>query len=128
MAGRLDEVGYLLDDLAGDLASYLASLDADPARLEWIAGRLAELVALTRKYGPGVDAVLAWPSGPPRTLPAGSDDRIAELDAASPARTPSWPTWAAPWGAAARGRVRPGRPGGGRTGCSARRGRDWCST
>lgn len=84
LAGRLDEVGYLLDDLAGDLASYLASLDADPARLEWIAGRLAELQALTRKYGPGVDAVLAWAerAATDAARLAGSDDRIAELDAA----------------------------------------------
>lgn len=83
LAGRLDEVSYLLADLAGDLASYLASLDADPARLEWIAGRLAELQALARKYGPGLDGVLAWAqrAATDAARLAGSDDRIAELDA-----------------------------------------------
>lgn len=49
-----------LADVASSLASYAAGLDADPLRLEWIAGRRAELAHLTRKYGDTVDEVLAW--------------------------------------------------------------------
>ena len=41
--------------MASGLASYAAGLDADPLRLEWIAGRRAELAHLTRKYGDDVD-------------------------------------------------------------------------
>lgn len=49
-----------LADVASQLASYATGLDADPLRLEWIAGRRAELAHLTRKYGDTVDEVLAW--------------------------------------------------------------------
>ena len=54
------ELSALTTDLAGATASYLADLNADPVRLEWIEFRLAELKTLTRKYGPDVDAVLVW--------------------------------------------------------------------
>ncbi|WP_232548272.1 DNA repair protein RecN [Propioniciclava soli] len=84
LGSRVDEAAYALGDVAGELASYLASLDADPGRLEWIAGRLAELQGLTRRYGPGLDDVLAWAERAAIDLErlAGSDDRIAELEAA----------------------------------------------
>ena len=59
LAARVSEAGYLLSDAAGELASYLAGLDADPGRLEWIAGRLAALAGLTRRYGESVDEVLS---------------------------------------------------------------------
>lgn len=49
-----------LTDVSSALASYLDGLDADPLRLEWIAGRRAELAHLTRKYGESADEVLAW--------------------------------------------------------------------
>lgn len=79
---RVDEAAFLLSDAAGDLASYATGLDADPARLEWIAARLADLQGLTRKYGDSIDEVLAW--GERAAAEAGrlsgSDDRIAELD------------------------------------------------
>ena len=51
--GRIDEASYALSDASAELASYLASLDADPARLEWIAGRLAELQGLARSHPEG---------------------------------------------------------------------------
>lgn len=57
---RVEELSFLASDAAADLSSYLAGLDADPLRLDWIAGRLAELQGLTRKYGGSVDEVLAW--------------------------------------------------------------------
>lgn len=81
IAGRIAEAAYLLSDASGELASYLAALDADPLRLEWIAGRLAELQGLTRRYGATVDDVLEWArQAAARTADlAASDDRIAEL-------------------------------------------------
>src|SRR5215218_2801289 len=57
---RLVEVGYLLADVAADLASYAAGVESDPARLAVVQERRAALGALTRKYGDDIDAVLAW--------------------------------------------------------------------
>lgn len=72
-----------LADVGAALSSYLASLDADPLRLEWIAGRRAELAHLTRKYGETVDEVLAWSQQAAEQvgrLDAG-DSRVEELRA-----------------------------------------------
>ncbi len=84
LARRVDEASFLLTDTAGELASYLAGLDADPGRLEWIAGRLAGLQGLTRKYGATIDDVLAWAAQAASETGrlAGADDRIAQLQAA----------------------------------------------
>jgi DNA repair protein RecN (Recombination protein N) len=60
LADRVAEVTYLLSDLAADVASYAAGIDTDPARLAGVSERRAALIALTRKYGDSVDAVLAW--------------------------------------------------------------------
>lgn len=69
---RLGEIGYLLGDLAGDLASYVATVESDPGRLAVVQERRAELSALTRKYGQDVDTVLAWA--------AAASERLRELD------------------------------------------------
>jgi DNA repair protein RecN (Recombination protein N) len=69
---RLAEVGYLLADIAADLASYAADVESDPERLAAVQERRAALATLTRKYGPDVDAVLAWT--------ARASDRLLELD------------------------------------------------
>lgn len=91
IAQRLAEASYLLADVAGELSSYLAGLDADPSRLEWVAERLAQLQGLTRRYGDSVDEVLAWGCASAERLAelGGSDERISvlgtqldELDAA----------------------------------------------
>lgn len=81
LARRVDEISFLASDAAADMASYLAGLDADPLRLEWIAGRLAELQGLTRKYGATIDEVLAWgaQAATDAARLAGSDDRASEL-------------------------------------------------
>ncbi len=61
LANRAAEVGYLLADVAADLARYLQDLQADPARLDAVQTRRAELASLTRSHGGGdVAAVLAW--------------------------------------------------------------------
>lgn len=81
LTSRVSEAGYLLADVAGELASYLDHLDADPARLEWIAGRLSVLQGLTRRYGSDVDGVLSWSqaSATRASELRGSDERIDAL-------------------------------------------------
>uniref|UniRef100_UPI000E3B5AFE DNA repair protein RecN n=1 Tax=Allorhizocola rhizosphaerae TaxID=1872709 RepID=UPI000E3B5AFE len=59
-AGRLEEAATLVADVAVELSGYLASLDADPARLQTIYERRATLRTLTRKYADDVDGVIAW--------------------------------------------------------------------
>ncbi|WP_372594657.1 DNA repair protein RecN [Actinotalea sp.] len=62
LATRAAEVGYLLEDLAAELARYGQDLEADPARLEEIHRRRAELTMLARSHGGTVDEVLDWAS------------------------------------------------------------------
>ncbi|GAB3624805.1 DNA repair protein RecN [Mariniluteicoccus endophyticus] len=82
LADRAREVSVLASELAGDVAAYLADLEADPARLEWIAERRAALQGLTRKYGEDVDAVLAWAADAAQRLGGldGDDARIVEIE------------------------------------------------
>ena len=51
LADRRNEASYLLADVAGELASYTESLDADPARLAAVQERRAALNRLARAYG-----------------------------------------------------------------------------
>ncbi|MBP2477438.1 DNA repair protein RecN (Recombination protein N) [Crossiella equi] len=57
---RLAEAEALLTDVGTELTSYLEQLDADPAELERVLARQAELKQLTRKYAADVDGVLVW--------------------------------------------------------------------
>jgi DNA repair protein RecN (Recombination protein N) len=50
---RLSEAIYLLSDVAGELASYLQSVDSDPARLAAVQERRSALGRLVRAYGYG---------------------------------------------------------------------------
>ncbi|HET8603697.1 MAG TPA: DNA repair protein RecN [Marmoricola sp.] len=81
LADRVAEVGYLLTDVAADVASYAAGLETDPARLAAVSERRAALTALTRKYGETIDEVLAWSREAAERVLAldGSDERIAAL-------------------------------------------------
>ena len=63
VAGRLSEAAYLISDVAAELASYIQSSDADPARLAAVQERRAALGRLIRAYGPG--GIAAYISGPP---------------------------------------------------------------
>ena len=57
VAERLSEATYLLSEVAAELASYVQSLDADPARLAAVQERRSDLSRVTRLYGPaGVSA------------------------------------------------------------------------
>jgi len=63
LAVRLSEAAYQVSDLAAELASYLESVDSDPARLATVQERRAALGRLVRAYGgvPGdVAGVLDW--------------------------------------------------------------------
>lgn len=80
---RLADLSYQLADVAADLASYADSIDDDPARLAAAHERAAALAALVRRYGPDLDAVLAWAqSASTRLLELdGDDDRLTGLAA-----------------------------------------------
>jgi DNA repair protein RecN (Recombination protein N) len=89
LATRFAEVGYLLSDVATDVAAYVDDLQADPAGLETAHNRMAELNALTRSYGETIDEVLQWASDAGLRLldlDDGGDrlvsmrDRVSELD------------------------------------------------
>ncbi|MCP2339069.1 DNA repair protein RecN [Actinomadura rupiterrae] len=83
LADRLAEAGYLVSDVATDLAAYAESVDADPARLAAVQERRADLTGLVRKYGQSVDEVLEWSrtSAARLTELDSDDDRIEELRA-----------------------------------------------
>ncbi|MER7399332.1 DNA repair protein RecN [Streptomyces sp. NPDC000151] len=81
LTDRLGEIGILMTDVAGELASYADGLDADPLRLAAVEERRAALTGLTRKYGEDIAAVLAWAEESAARLAEleGDDDRIGEL-------------------------------------------------
>ncbi|MEU8787230.1 DNA repair protein RecN [Streptomyces sp. NPDC048637] len=83
LAERIGEIGILMADVAGELASYADGLDADPLRLATVEERRAALNHLTRKYGQDIAAVLAWAEESAGRLAEldGDDDRIGELTA-----------------------------------------------
>ncbi len=79
---ELREVSRGLADAAERAADLMASLDADPARLEWVMQRRADLHQLTRKYGSSVDEVLAWQEASAVRLAdlESGDTRVEELE------------------------------------------------
>ncbi|MFI5067247.1 MAG: DNA repair protein RecN, partial [Streptosporangiales bacterium] len=102
LASRLSEASYLVSDVGAELASYLQSVEADPARLAVVQQRRADLTRLIRSYGSpvpggpaagdggeqpgraagsGLGAVLAWAKQAASRLGEldGADDRIAAL-------------------------------------------------
>jgi DNA repair protein RecN (Recombination protein N) len=94
LADRLNEASYLLADVAGELASYTESLDADPARLAAVQERRAALNRLVRAYGSRAAAETAArqpappdgpgdPGGPGEAgaLSGGARDGIGDLAA-----------------------------------------------
>ncbi len=78
----LGEISSQLRDVAGELASYLSSLDDDSdLSLDQVQSRRAELNALTRKYGSSIDEVLEYSQSAQQQLLAldNSDERISAL-------------------------------------------------
>lgn len=81
LAALVREASYAVNDVAAQVAGYLADLEADPVRLEAIAARRARLQDLTRKYGSTVDEVLGWSRASALRLGelSSGDDRIGQL-------------------------------------------------
>jgi DNA repair protein RecN (Recombination protein N) len=81
VAAKIKDAYWAATEASGELATYLGGLEADPARLQAAQERLAELMALARRYGPGVDEVLQWAEQAKARLMIleGDDGRIAEL-------------------------------------------------
>ena len=48
---KVSEAFFLVDDAKSVLASYIANLEADPARLDYLNARKAEINALIKRYG-----------------------------------------------------------------------------
>ncbi|MDP9430671.1 MAG: DNA repair protein RecN, partial [Actinomycetota bacterium] len=87
LAQDLADAVAVVSDVAGQLATYVADLDADPARLAEVMDRRAVITALVRKYadpGEGVDGVLAWAEDARRRLGEldVSDEALEALEAA----------------------------------------------
>jgi DNA repair protein RecN (Recombination protein N) len=84
---RLVDLAALAADLGAEFGAYAAAIDTDPARLDQIELRRADLAALVRKYGKGPDAGLvavhAWADAARRRLADidVSDEAIAALTA-----------------------------------------------
>lgn len=83
VAERLSEASYLLSEVAAELASYVQSLDADPARLAAVQDRRAALSRVIRLYGP--DGVSARITGSPAPVDPGDWRQPADAEAADPA-------------------------------------------
>jgi DNA repair protein RecN (Recombination protein N) len=92
LAARLDDVGYLLSDLASDLNGYGESVDADPSRLAAVQDRRAALAPLLRKYGPDLGQVLAWAADAEQRLSAvaGADRLLEEIALEIAQATTAW--------------------------------------
>src|SRR6185437_13270422 len=80
VATRLTEAAYLVSEVAGELASYIQGIDADPARLAAVQERRASLARVIRLYGPG--GVNAQIDGTPVTLDAAEQQEGAAQPAA----------------------------------------------
>lgn len=80
---RLDVAAAALGEVSSDLGGYAAGIDADPAQLAGVEDRRQLIAGLKRRYGPGLDDVLAWWQSAQRTVEDadGADARIDELTA-----------------------------------------------
>lgn len=72
-AAQLRDAGAVLADVLTELGVYQDELDADPAELDRIHSRRAQLSTLMQSWGPGLDDVIAWAES--------ARARLAELDA-----------------------------------------------
>jgi DNA repair protein RecN (Recombination protein N) len=81
LAARLNEASYLVSDAGAELASYLQSVEADPARLAAVQERRAELTRLIRAYGQAAPPPAASaPDGPGGPGGPGGLDGLHGLD------------------------------------------------
>jgi DNA repair protein RecN (Recombination protein N) len=88
LAEQVSEALFILDDSARDLASYTASLEADPARLDFLQSRKAEILAFLKRWSSieEPDERLLELSQRVKTAKieiedlSGGDERVAELE------------------------------------------------
>ncbi len=59
-SNQLTEIRYTAEDIAYRIRSYVDTVQFDPARLEQVQERLAELERVKRKYGPSLQEVLDY--------------------------------------------------------------------
>ena len=80
--GKLEEMGYELEELAGAIRSYAEDSDFDPRQLDKIEGRLDQLYRLKKKYGASVEEVLAFLEKAQEELDGltNADARILQLE------------------------------------------------
>jgi DNA repair protein RecN (Recombination protein N) len=84
LAQRLQELGYQAADVAGHLASYIASLDGDSElSLDEIQSRRAQLNLLLRKHGPTLETVFEFSEAASKRVLEldDSDERVEQLRA-----------------------------------------------
>ena len=79
-----DSLGRVMDELsvlAGEVAHYAATLDADPARLAEVEERRRQVNELMRRYGPRLDDVLEWWKNAEESVSEvdGAHERLAAL-------------------------------------------------
>ena len=84
IADRLESLSLEVDDLSGELASYLGSLELDPTRLAEVEERLDSISLLELKYGGSVGSVLEHAESCRRELEAleAGADRLEQLEGA----------------------------------------------
>ncbi len=57
---KFGELMYTVEDIASELVSYLARLEADPSRFDYLQQRKQGINALVKKYGVGSDRQIAY--------------------------------------------------------------------
>ena len=79
----VEQASYLLDDAARDISMFKDELSFEPERLEQIETRLDLVSKLKRKYGEGIEQILAFRHEAAATLEriSNSKERVAELEA-----------------------------------------------
>ena len=88
IAARISESFHLLSDSLSDLRAYVESLQADPARLDFLNNRKAELNSFVKKHGQGsvgneeIIAIIARLKSARAEITdlKGGEDRIRELE------------------------------------------------
>ncbi len=97
-ARRLDDAYYEIEDIGEFLTTYVDQMQFDPARLEFLEGRLAVLQRLKRKYGSSLADVIAYRADAATRLSslenweegrAGLEEQITALEADVKARAES---------------------------------------
>ncbi|MGR0481637.1 MAG: DNA repair protein RecN [Candidatus Electronema sp. V4] len=82
LAERISSACFEIEDLEGCLDAYLEAIPSDQDRMEQIAARLALIRQLQRKYGAGIEEVLAFAERAEQELHVleGIEQELADLD------------------------------------------------